>query len=232
MAVGPSFQTRRQEAVDSLVQFVQAYPNAFPMIGDLLAENMDWPGAKQVAARLKKMLPPELQDDVNPQDIPPEVQARMQQIEGQLQQIQEAYEQAQEALRTDQVKRQAQVAIKERELAADAAAQERDLQGKLQLEEIRQQGESSRALAKIEQQRASEILQTEIGRLEQLIARNVDVSNRQEDRYERMMIEGIQAGSVPPQGAPPAAPAPGQGAPPLPPGGPPMAAPPLPPEDI
>jgi hypothetical protein len=223
VSVGPSFQTRRQEAVDSLVQFVQAYPNAFPMIGDLLAENMDWPGAKQVAARLKKMLPPRLQDDVNPQDIPPEVQAKMQQVEGQLKQIQEAYEQAQEALRTDQVKRQAQVAIKERELAADAASQERDLQAKLQLEEIRQQGESARALAKIEQQRASEILQTEIGRLENLIARNVEISNREEDRYERLALAGQQG----PAGSPPGPPAgPPMGPPPGPPGLPPGGRPP------
>tara|TARA_B100000949_G_C14289143_1_gene456185 strand:- start:5874 stop:8279 length:2406 start_codon:yes stop_codon:yes gene_type:complete len=243
VSVGPSFQTRRQEAVDSLVQFVQAYPNAFPMIGDLLAENMDWPGSKQVAARLKKMLPPQLQDDVDQRDIPPEVQARMQQIDGQLKQIQKAYQQAQEALRTDQVKRQAQVAIKERELAADAAAQERDLQARLQLEQIKQQGESSRALAKIEQQRASEILQTEIGRLEQLISRNVEISNRQEDRYERIAMmppvdappqagprgvpQGVPAGGPPgvPPGVPPGGP---QG---VVPGGPPGVAPPLP-EDI
>ena len=227
ISVGPSFQTRRQEAVDSLVQFVQAYPNAFPMIGDLLAENMDWPGAKQVAARLRKMLPPELQDDVDPRDIPPEVQAQMQQIEGQLQQIQGAYEEAQNVIKTDQVKHDAQVAIKERQLAADAASQERDLQAKLQLEEIKQQGESARTLAKIEQQRASEILQTEIGRLEGLIARNVEISNRQEDRYERLAMGGPQgaAPSGPPSGPPP-------GPPPGPPAGPPPGAPPLPPEDI
>jgi hypothetical protein len=220
ISVGPSFQTRRQEAVDSLVQFVQAYPNAFPMIGDLLAENMDWPGAKQVAARLRKMLPPELQDDVDPRDIPPEVQAQMQQIEGQLQQIQGAYEEAQNVIKTDQVKHDAQVAIKERQLAADAASQERDLQAKLQLEEIKQQGESARTLAKIEQQRASEILQTEISRLEGLIARNVEISNRQEDRYERLALAEAQAAPTP------------SGPPVGPPAGPPPGAPPLPPEDI
>jgi hypothetical protein len=219
VSVGPSFQTRRQEAVDSLVQFVQAYPNAFPMIGDLLAENMDWPGAKQVAARLKKMLPPRLQDDVDPRDVPPEVQARMQQIEGQLQQIQQAYQKAQETIKTDRVKRESQVAIKERELAAEAASQERDLQAKLQLEEIKQQGESARLMAKTDQQRASEILQTEIRRLEQLIARNVAESNREEDRFESM-VRG-NGGDAQVQGSAPP--------PPVTPGRPPVAAPPPPP---
>jgi|TARA_R110000824_G_scaffold116455_12_gene267938 hypothetical protein len=192
ISVGPSFQTRRQEALDSLVQFVQAYPNAFPMIGDLLAENMDWPGAKQVAARLKKMLPPKLQDDLDPSEVPPQVQAKMQGMEKQLKQVMEAYQKTKQALDTDQAKAQAQVQIKQSELAAKAAAQERDLQAKLQLEEIKQQGESARTLAKIDQSRASELLQTEIQRLNNMITRNLDQSNREQDIYEKRMIQAQQ----------------------------------------
>ena len=222
VSVGPSFQTRRQEAVDSLIQFVQSYPDAFPMIGDLLAENMDWPGAKQVAARLKKMLPPQLRDDMDPRQVPPAVQAHLQQLEQQLQQVSQAYEQAQKAIQTDQVKEGAKVKVKEMELAADAASQERDTQARIQLEEIRQQGENARALAKIEQQRASEILTTEITRLEKMIDREVDFSNREQDRYERMVTndEAQNTGTPaqPPQGPPPNMPP--QGGPPG--GGPPM----------
>ena len=230
VSVGPSFQTRRQEAVDSLVQFVQAYPNAFPMIGDLLAENMDWPGAKQVAARLKKMLPPKLQDEVDPRDVPPEVQARMQAIEAQLQQVQQAYQEAQEAIKTDRVKHEAQIQINQQKLAAEAASQERDLQSRLQLEELKQQAESSRALAKIEQQRASEILSTEVNRLESVITRSLDTSNREQDRYEHLALQGMkneveemkarmaQQNAPSPEGAaPPTPPPPVTPAPPAPP---------------
>ena len=192
ISVGPSFQTRRQEALDSLVQFVQAYPDVFPMIGDLLAENMDWPGAQQVAARLKKSLPPNLQDDIDPSEIPPQVQAKMQGIEKQLKQVMQAYQQAKQALDTDQAKAQAQVQIKQAELSAKAAEQERDLQSKLQLEEIKQQGESARTLAKIEQGRASELLQTEIQRLEGMIARNLEQSNREQDIYEKRQVQAQQ----------------------------------------
>ena len=121
VSVGPSFQTRRQAGLDAMVQFVQAYPDAFPMIGDLLADNMDFPGAKQLAARLKKMLPEQLQDQMDPSQIPPEVQQHLQQLEAQLQQVMQAYEQAQEAIKTDRVKEGAKVKVKEMELAADAA---------------------------------------------------------------------------------------------------------------
>ena len=115
----------------------------------------------------------------------------------------EAYQKTKQALNTDQVKVQGELEIKNREMAAKAAAQERDLQAKLQLEEIKQQGESARALAKIDHQRASEILQTEVRRLEQLIERNVAVSNREEERFERLATEQKQKAAAPAPGQQP-----------------------------
>jgi hypothetical protein len=213
VAVGPSFQTKREEALDAMVQFVQAYPNAFPMIGDLLAENMDWPGAKQLAARLKKMLPEPLQDEVDPSMVPPQVQAQMQQMQMQLKKLGQEYEKAQEAIRTDQVKEGAKLESKKLELAAKAAEQERDTQTRLQLEELRQQGDSARALAKIEQQRASELLQAQVSKLDQQISRQLEQSNFEQERYEKMALAGGQRGpQAPSQGPPPQAPS--QGPPP------------------
>jgi hypothetical protein len=64
---GPSFTTKREEAAASMSEFIQAFPAAAPVIGDLLAKNMDWPEADEVAKRLKAMIPaaaganPELQ---------------------------------------------------------------------------------------------------------------------------------------------------------------------------
>uniref|UniRef100_UPI002FD97C0A portal protein n=1 Tax=Arsukibacterium sp. TaxID=1977258 RepID=UPI002FD97C0A len=55
---GPSYQTQRMEAADSLMQFVQAMPAAGGVIMDLIAKNMDWPGASDIAERLRKILPP------------------------------------------------------------------------------------------------------------------------------------------------------------------------------
>lgn len=205
VSVGPSFQTRRQDATDALTKFIQAYPAVFPQIGDLLAENMDWPGSKKVAARLRKMLPPELQDDPNIASLPPEVQSKLQQLEMQLQQVTQAYQQSKQALDTDQAKQQAQIEIKRQDIAADAAGQERDLQAKLQLEGIKQEGENARALAKIEQSRASEVLQTEVKRLEGMIGRSLAESQASEARYEKMTEAEREARrSAPPATAPPA----------------------------
>lgn len=72
---GPSFTTKREEASAQMVEFIRAYPQAAPLIGDLLAKNLDWPGADDIAERLKAMLPPQIQG----QD--PQVQQLQQQMQ-------------------------------------------------------------------------------------------------------------------------------------------------------
>lgn len=79
--VGPSFQTKRQEAVANMIELSKAVPQLMQIAGDLLVKNMDWPGATDIADRLKKTLPPGIADDPkNKNPIPPQVQAQMQQM--------------------------------------------------------------------------------------------------------------------------------------------------------
>jgi hypothetical protein len=56
---GPSFTSRREEAANQMIELIRAYPAAAPAIGDLLAKNLDWPGADEVAQRLQALLPPQ-----------------------------------------------------------------------------------------------------------------------------------------------------------------------------
>lgn len=84
---GPSYTTKREESADQMMQFIQAYPQAGPLIGDLLAKALDWQGADEIAERLKKMLPPQLQG----QD--PQSQAAQQQIQQLSQQLAEMQKQ-------------------------------------------------------------------------------------------------------------------------------------------
>lgn len=55
---GPSYSTRRVEAAESMMKFVQAVPQAGAIAGDLIAETQDWPNAEAFSKRLKKLLPP------------------------------------------------------------------------------------------------------------------------------------------------------------------------------
>jgi len=60
VTVGPSFDTQRTEARTAMSEFIQFYPDAAPLIGDLYAKAMDWPGAEDFAERLEFLLPPEV----------------------------------------------------------------------------------------------------------------------------------------------------------------------------
>lgn len=75
---GPSYQTKRQEAAASMIEMAKAYPPLMQVAGDILVQNMDWPKHQEVAERMKKMLPPNLQDDNN-DEIPPQVKNQLQQ---------------------------------------------------------------------------------------------------------------------------------------------------------
>jgi len=64
VTVGPSFTTQRTEARQSMQEFIQYNPNAAPLIGDLYAKLMDWPGADEVSKRLEYLLPPEIRTEI------------------------------------------------------------------------------------------------------------------------------------------------------------------------
>ena len=52
---GPSFTTRREEAATQMMELLRVYPDAAPIIGDIFAKNLDWPGADEIAKRLEKI---------------------------------------------------------------------------------------------------------------------------------------------------------------------------------
>lgn len=85
---GPSFTSRREEAATQMIELLRAYPDAAPIIGDLLAKNLDWPGADEIAKRLEAMLPPEARGEQQ-QGIDPAMQQQMQQMGEALQQMQQ-----------------------------------------------------------------------------------------------------------------------------------------------
>lgn len=62
VTTGPSYNTQRQEAAAALLDFAgvlaQASPQAVMAIADRMAASMDWPGADDIARRLRKLAPP------------------------------------------------------------------------------------------------------------------------------------------------------------------------------
>lgn len=61
ISTGPAYATKRAEAAQAMMEFIKYAPDAAKVVLDLVAKNMDWPGADEFAERFRKTLPPELQ---------------------------------------------------------------------------------------------------------------------------------------------------------------------------
>jgi len=88
--VGPSYATKREEAVDTMLTLMNHMPQTANYIADILARNMDIPGADEISERLMSLLPPGM---VDPERLSPRAQQRFQ---AQMEQQQEQQAQQQQ----------------------------------------------------------------------------------------------------------------------------------------
>lgn len=127
---GPAYANRRKEAVEAMLQLVNSYPNAAPMIMDLLVKNMDWPGADEIAARLKAAVPSNvLAADNGGPVVPSDVAQHMQQLEQQVKDLTEK-------LNAKVVDNQAKSQMQDKQIQADAESDIRDNQAKVTIAAI------------------------------------------------------------------------------------------------
>lgn len=96
--VGPGFTTKRQEAASQMIEFSRVNPQASALISDLIAKNLDWPGAQEISERFKAMLPPQITGE-NPQIQ--QLQQMLHQVQAQSQQVMSQLQQQIESLKTD-----------------------------------------------------------------------------------------------------------------------------------
>lgn len=110
---GPAFASRRREAVDGMMKFMQAMPQLGSIIADLAVKNMDWPGADEISARLKRALPPQIANDPDSpegQQAAQQAQTQQQQHEQMQQQMMQQHMQVQNGkIQADMAKSQASV---------------------------------------------------------------------------------------------------------------------------
>jgi hypothetical protein len=150
--VGPSYATKRQEAADALLQFVQAYPPAAQAAGDLIAKNMDFPGADALAERLNKMVPPELLSDEERAQRQAGNEDELRQIIGDLERFQAENEQlkafvGQQQEQLQMMQQEAANKEADRQVEMDKAVIKADTE--LQKEQIRQQPNMVKAVGDI-----------------------------------------------------------------------------------
>lgn len=130
VVTGPSFTTKRNEAARSMFDFVRAAPETASIVMDLLAKNLDWPGAEEMAKRFRKLAVArgfaEPEEGEEPPEPPPEQIAEAQKLQAEAQKMQIDALKAQ----LDLVKAQAEA----EKIAAETEGQEiENVQGALEL---------------------------------------------------------------------------------------------------
>jgi Phage P22-like portal protein len=123
VSIGPSYQTKRQEAVATEMDLLKVLGPAAQNILDLVVGEMDIPQAKEIAKRLKMMLPPQLQgdDDTDPQVKLNKMQSTLQQMSQQHELLTKALQDAQKVVETKQIEQQGKMQIAQMQEQTKAA---------------------------------------------------------------------------------------------------------------
>lgn len=100
LTTGASYTTRRVEAAAAMMDAIQVFPELMQVAGDLVVKAQEWPGAEELAERLRKTIPPNLlagEKDEDPQ-VP---LSQLQQIQTQAQQALQQLQQENMQLKAD-----------------------------------------------------------------------------------------------------------------------------------
>jgi hypothetical protein len=89
VTTGPSYMTKRQEALESMGNLLQGNPELWAIAGDLFVKHMDWPGAQELSQRLAKTIDPKLTED---NDKSPALQAAEQQMQAMSQELDQMHQ--------------------------------------------------------------------------------------------------------------------------------------------
>jgi hypothetical protein len=114
ISVGPTYQSKRQESVQTGIDLLKTIPpQQSAIVTDLVVREMDTPWAEQVADRIKKTLPPNIvgDDDSDPQVKMQQMQAQMQQLAQQHDLLTKALQDAQKVVETKQIEQQGKLQI-------------------------------------------------------------------------------------------------------------------------
>ena len=130
---GPSYTTKRQEALDAQLELSKGNPNVLVTHGDLIAKNFDWPGAEEWAKRAKALMPPDMKAAIaaaeqEDKGVDPKVREVIEAAQAEIDKREQALAQAQQIVQEAQAAAQAaESEAKDAKLAHDLKARELDI---------------------------------------------------------------------------------------------------------
>jgi hypothetical protein len=162
VSVGPNYQTKRQEAVASIMALIQATPEIISLVGDLLVGNMDWHQAPEIAKRLKLWVMQQNPWLAQQEGDTPEMQAQkaqaqlaaLQQVHGQ---VVQALQNAQNIIQAKQVEQQGRASIEKMRIDADILLAKMKALTPIIVAEINTKAQDQTVRAEIDADLASEL---------------------------------------------------------------------------
>jgi hypothetical protein len=193
MDTGPGFQTKRQQAVESMMPLLTGNAELFNIAGDLVFRNMDFPGADVIADRLAAMNPLANIDEQS--DIPPQVQMQLaqskQMIEQLQQQLQAAGLEINNRMQVAQIKEQGATQRKLMEVTAKAHNTET-------MAEVKVNDQNTRSITSQNKTEIDALVKMLIARMspDQLLA-EIDRLNAEQQQYAVTAAMDIDQGQNP-----------------------------------
>ena len=145
MDTGPGYNSKRAEAVDSMMSLLGADPNLMQQAGDLIFRNMDFPGADIIADRLAAVNPLSQIDEKS--EVPPQAQMMIAQGKKTIEQLQQQIQMMQmdskyrasvqeqvQAAETEREKMRLQVRREDTHMRTDTTAHDTVIKTQTQLE--------------------------------------------------------------------------------------------------
>ena len=145
MDTGPGYNSKRAEAVDSMMSLLGADPNLMQQAGDLIFRNMDFPGADIIADRLAAVNPLSQIDEKS--EVPPQAQMMIAQGKKTIEQLQQQIQMMQmdskyrasvqeqvQAAETEREKMRLQVRREDTQMRTDTTAHDTVIKTQTQLE--------------------------------------------------------------------------------------------------
>lgn len=142
VSIGKAYKRRADEGKDELAALFQAEPQLFSILGDIYLKFADFPGHQEAAERVKKMLPPQLQQPSGEDPV-----KDLEHAKTLIANLQQQTAQMGKALETDQAKAQAGIATVQAKAQADLERAKLDAEVTLRVKEMELAANAQQAAA-------------------------------------------------------------------------------------
>ena len=157
VATGPAYSTLRQEAADAMIEFGKSWPKLMDIAGDKVVQAFDWPGAEEIAERIKRTIPPNILGPEDGDEQPAMVQTprgpipasqagqMLDQMNQQMQQMSQELTQAKSGITKAQIETQSAEKIAQMSIQAEQAREAARVQAEQAREAARVSAEANKA---------------------------------------------------------------------------------------